>query len=54
MWEHCLKGLEKDPLSLDRECDWVTKHQLIEAYRARHGCPSATPRWPCSTCSTTT
>src|SRR5207245_9158505 len=23
MWEHCLEGLEKDPWSLDRECDWV-------------------------------
>ena len=37
MWEHCLTGLERDPLSLDRECDWVAKYQLIEAYRARHG-----------------
>src|SRR3982075_129187 len=26
MWEHCLKGLESDPWSLDRECDWVIKH----------------------------
>ena len=25
MWEHCLKGIEKDPWSLDRECDWVMK-----------------------------
>ena len=33
MWEHCLKGIENDPWSLDRECDWVIKHQLIEAYR---------------------
>jgi len=36
MWEHCLSGLAKDPWSLDRECDWVIKHQLIERYRARH------------------
>jgi proteasome accessory factor A len=36
MWEHCLTGLEKDPLSLDRECDWVIKHKLIEAYRERN------------------
>ena len=36
MWQHCLKGLEADPLSLHRECDWVTKYRLIEAYRARH------------------
>lgn len=37
MWEHCLIGLQKDPLSLDRECDWVAKYHLIEAYRQRHG-----------------
>ena len=36
MWEHCLTGIEKDPFSLDRECDWVIKHKLIEAYRERH------------------
>lgn len=36
MWEHVMAGLERDPLSLDREIDWVTKHNLIEAYRERH------------------
>jgi proteasome accessory factor A len=36
MWEHCLTGIEKDPLSLDREVDWVIKHNLIEGYRAKH------------------
>ena len=36
MWEHCLTGLERDPMSLDRECDWVIKHKLIEQYRDRH------------------
>ena len=41
MWEHCLAGIEKDPLSLDRECDWVIKHKLIEGYRARHDLPLA-------------
>ncbi|HUR48658.1 MAG TPA: Pup--protein ligase [Acidimicrobiales bacterium] len=44
MWEHCLTGLEKDPWSLDRECDWVIKHKLIEAYRARHGISLAHPK----------
>jgi proteasome accessory factor A len=44
MWEHCLKGLESDPMSLGRECDWVTKCQLIEAYRARHGLPLSHPK----------
>ena len=35
MWEHCLSGIENDPLKLDREIDWVIKHKLIEGYRAR-------------------
>ena len=47
MWEHCLKGLESDPLSLDRECDWVAKYRLIEQVpRAATACPWPTPRWP--------
>jgi proteasome accessory factor A len=37
MWEHLLTGLEKDPLSLRRECDWVAKYHLIEDYRASRG-----------------
>ncbi|MDQ1401984.1 MAG: proteasome accessory factor, partial [Actinomycetota bacterium] len=41
---HCLTGLEKDPLSLDRECDWVIKHRLIEGYRERHGVPLTHPK----------
>ncbi|MCC5951257.1 MAG: Pup--protein ligase [Acidimicrobiia bacterium] len=36
MWEHCLEGLRRDPLSLDREVDWVIKYKLIEAYRERN------------------
>ncbi len=44
MWEHCLTGIEKDPLSLDRECDWVIKHNLIEAYRDRHGLALTDPK----------
>ncbi len=44
MWEHCLKGLESDPLSLGRECDWVSKYQLIEAYRERHDLSLGHPR----------
>ena len=43
MWEHCLKGLESDPLSLHRECDWVAKYRLIEGYRERHGAAAAQP-----------
>ncbi len=44
MWEHCLKGLESDPMTLGRECDWVAKHELIEAYRARHSLPLGHPK----------
>jgi proteasome accessory factor A len=44
MWEHCLSGLEQDPWSLDRECDWVIKHRLIEHYRAREGVPLTHPK----------
>jgi proteasome accessory factor A len=44
MWEHCLTGLETDPWSLDRECDWVIKHHLIERYRARNSIPLTHPK----------
>ncbi len=37
LWEKLLTGLEKDPLSLERQVDWVTKYHLIDRYRARHG-----------------
>src|SRR5437773_253085 len=44
MWEHCLSGLETDPLRLDRECDWVIKHKLVEGHRDRHNLPLTHPR----------
>jgi proteasome accessory factor A len=44
MWEHCLSKLEVDPLALDRECDWVIKHKLVEGYRERHNLPLTHPR----------
>jgi proteasome accessory factor A len=44
MWEHCLTTLEHDPLALDRECDWVIKYRLVEAYRERHGLSLTHPR----------
>ena len=44
MWGYCLEHLEEDPLSLDRECDWVIKYRLIDAYRQRHGIPWEDPR----------
>ncbi len=44
MWEHCLKGLESDPLTLSRECDWVAKYRLVEEVRERHQLPLAHPK----------
>jgi proteasome accessory factor A len=44
MWEHCLTGLERDPWSLERECDWVIKHHLIERYRTRRQIPLTHPK----------
>ena len=44
MWEHCLDAIEKDPLTLDRQCDWAIKHKLVEGYRARHGLPLGHPK----------
>jgi proteasome accessory factor A len=44
MWENLLTGLEKDPLSLHRECDWVAKHRLIEKYREKNDLPLSSPR----------
>jgi proteasome accessory factor A len=44
MWEHCITVIENDPLKLERECDWVIKHKLIEAYREKHQLPLSHPR----------
>jgi len=44
MWEHLLTGLEKDPMSLQRECDWVAKYHLIEEYRSRRGLALSDPK----------
>jgi proteasome accessory factor A len=43
MWEHVMTAIERDPLSLDREVDWVVKYRLVEAYRERHGLSLASP-----------
>ncbi len=44
MWEHCVSVIEDEPLKLEREVDWVIKHQLIEAYRAKHDLALGHPR----------
>ncbi|MBO0814615.1 MAG: Pup--protein ligase [Actinobacteria bacterium] len=45
MWERALFAIEDGDLDrIAREVDWVTKYQLIERYRARHGLPLSAPR----------
>src|SRR3546814_11262712 len=44
MWEHCVSTIERDPMDLDREVDWVIKHKLIEGYRAKHDLPLTDPK----------
>ena len=44
MWEHCLTTIENDPLKLDREVDWVIKHNLVERFRERHDLALNHPR----------
>ena len=44
MWEHALTQIEKDPLGLDREADWVIKYKLVEAYREKHDLPLNHPK----------
>lgn len=38
-WESVLEGLERDPLSLASQLDWVAKLKLLEAYRDRDDLP---------------
>ena len=45
LWGRTLQAVDTGDLSLvDREIDWVTKHQLIERYRAKHDLPLSSPR----------
>ncbi|MBT8202284.1 MAG: Pup--protein ligase, partial [Acidimicrobiia bacterium] len=44
MWEHLLTGLEKDPLSLNSEVDWVAKYHIVDRYRAKHQLPLGSGR----------
>ncbi len=36
-WESVLSRLETDPMSLNRELDWVAKLEILEGYRNRDG-----------------
>lgn len=43
-WEEVLTGLERDPMSVASQVDWVAKLRLLEAFRSRHGCDWGDPR----------
>jgi proteasome accessory factor A len=43
-WEHLLTNLEKDPMNLDREVDWVMKYKMLEEYREKRGIPMSDPK----------
>jgi proteasome accessory factor A len=43
-WEHLLTGLEKDPMTLDREVDWVMKYKLLDRYSTKRGIPLSDAR----------
>jgi len=43
-WEHLLTGLEKDPMTLDREVDWVMKYKLLDRYSFKRGIPMSDPK----------
>ena len=44
MWKHCVESIEVNPLSLDREVEWVIKHKLIDSYCVKNGLELGDPR----------
>jgi proteasome accessory factor A len=43
-WEYLLTNLEKDPMNLDREVDWVIKYKMLENYREKRRLPLSDSR----------
>ncbi|MFN2556377.1 MAG: Pup--protein ligase [Nitriliruptorales bacterium] len=43
-WKEVIETIAVDPFRLVGQLDWVTKYELIEAFRARHDLPLASPR----------
>ncbi len=37
-WEQVLTGLERDPMEVAGQVDWVAKLRLLEGFRERHDC----------------
>lgn len=43
-WEDVLSRLERDPMSLSKQLDWIAKRELLEGYRQRDGLDWDNPR----------
>ena len=43
-WEQVLGALETDPMTLDRQLDWVAKYKLLQAFRDRHDLEWSNPK----------
>jgi Pup amidohydrolase len=43
-WERVLEGLERDPMELSGQLDWVAKLRLLQAYRERDGLDWGDPK----------
>jgi proteasome accessory factor PafA2 len=43
-WEYVLRQLKEDPMSLNREVDWVIKRNLLLAYQENKKCDWSDPR----------
>jgi proteasome accessory factor A len=43
-WQHVLEHLERDPMALAREIDWVAKKALIESFMERKGLDWESPQ----------
>ena len=43
-WEQVLGGLDRDPMELSGQLDWVAKLRLLQAYRERDGLEWADPK----------
>jgi proteasome accessory factor A len=43
-WERILAAIELDPMTLDRQLDWVAKYKLLDQYREKHGLEWTDPK----------
>ncbi|SOB84972.1 proteasome accessory factor A [Streptomyces sp. 1331.2] len=43
-WEDVLGRLERDPMSLSRQLDWIAKREILEGYRTRDALEWSNPR----------